>query len=167
MRTILIRTNSQHTPRENMQPTDPKDCPYYLITRASLAMTSMLKRGFAIANIGGVKPAYLGVLWCLLREEGVKMNELGRCAGLEPSTMTGLLDRMERDNLVERRPDPTDRRAQLIWLTDQGKDAKDTIITVVNDTLDTALRGISEEDLEQSKSVLRKVLTNATEGKQS
>ena len=150
-----------------MQPTDPKDCPYYLITRASLAMTSMLKRGFSVANIGGVKPAYLGVLWCLLREEGVKMNELGRCAGLEPSTMTGLLDRMERDNLVERRADPTDRRAQLIWLTPQGKSAKNVILQVVNDTLDTALRGIPEKDMEQTKSILRTILSNASEGKKS
>ena len=150
-----------------MQPTDPKDCPYYLITRAALAMTSMLKRGFAVANIGGVKPAYLGVLWCLLREEGVKMNELGRCAGLEPSTMTGLLDRMERDNLVERRADPTDRRAQLIWLTPQGKSAKNVILQVVNDTLDTALRGIPEKDMEQTKSILRTILSNASEGKKS
>ena len=95
----------------------PPDCPYYLISRATLAVTSHLKKGFANEGIGTIKPAYLGVLLSLWDEDGLKANELGKRAGLEPSTMTGLLDRMERDGLVKREPDPNDRRAHRIHLT--------------------------------------------------
>ena len=75
----------------------PPDCPYYLISRSMLAVTSLLKKGFANEGINTIKPAYLSVLLSLWNEDGLKGNELGRRAGLEPSTMTGLLDRMERD----------------------------------------------------------------------
>ena len=78
---------------------DPEECPYYLITRVSLGATAAMKRGFIEAGIGFVRPAYLGSLMSLWREDGLKVIDLGRRAGLEPSTMTGLLDRMERITL--------------------------------------------------------------------
>ena len=94
-----------------------------------------MKRGFAEAGIGFVRPAYLGSLMSLWREDGLKMIDLGRRAGLEPSTMTGLLDRMERDGLVERRPDPADRRVLKIFLTATGAGIRETVIGIVDSTL--------------------------------
>jgi DNA-binding MarR family transcriptional regulator len=102
-------------------PEDLTDCPYYLITRASLVTTAHLKRKLAEAGAGQIRPSYLGVLLSLWREDGLRGVELGRRAGLEPSTMTGILDRMERDDLVARRPDPDDRRAHRIHLTGRGR----------------------------------------------
>ena len=87
--------------------TSPIDCPYYLISRVTLVVTSALKKGFTEAGVTAVKPAYLGVLLTLWREDGLKVIDLGRKAGLEPSTMTGLLDRMERDTLLYREADPS------------------------------------------------------------
>ena len=86
-----------------------KECPYYLISRVSLVVTSALKKGFANAGVEQVRPAYLCALMSLWQEDGLKVIELGKKAGLEPSTMTGLLDRMERDGLVSRTTDPRDR----------------------------------------------------------
>jgi len=74
---------------------DVTECPYYLITRASLACTARLKEALAAAGVGNIRPAYLGVLMSLWSDDGLRAVELGRRAGLEPSTMTGLLDRME------------------------------------------------------------------------
>lgn len=143
-----------------MIPTEPIDCPYYLFTRASLGVTALLKQEFAAAGIKGVKPAYLGVLWCLWQGDDVKVVDLGRCAGLEPSTMTGLLDRMERDGLVRRALDPADRRAQRIQLTHHGREIKDRVIDVLDRTLERALDGVSELELSVLKDTLRKVLAN-------
>lgn len=143
-----------------MIPSEPIDCPYYLVTRASLGVTALLKQEFAAAGVTGVKPAYLGVLWCLWNEDNVKVVELGRCAGLEPSTMTGLIDRMERDGLVRRALDPADRRAQRIQLTERGGAIKDTVIDVLDTTLERAFAGVSEHQLSGLKDTLRKVLSN-------
>jgi DNA-binding MarR family transcriptional regulator len=144
---------------------DVEDCPYYLITRVSLVTTAALKRGFAEAGIGFVRPAYLGSLMSLWREDGLKMIDLGRRAGLEPSTMTGLLDRMERDGLVERCPDPTDRRVLKIFLTEAGARAREAVIGIVDRTLAGVFSEVGANDIEALKRLMRKVLMNVREEK--
>lgn len=149
------------------------DCPYYLITRLSLSITTALKKGFAERGIGQVRPAYLGVLMSLWAgesldqslgkfgyEEGMKTNELGRFAGLEPSTMTGLIDRMEKDGLVKRADDPNDRRVQRVHLTDFGWKVRETVSAVLSDTLDEVFDGIPEKNIGTTRDVLLKALLN-------
>lgn len=139
---------------------EPTECPYYLISRATLVVTSALRRDLASASVGHVRPAYLGVLMSLWNEDGLKVSELGRRAGLEPSTMTGLLDRMARDGLLERRADPSDRRAQRIHLTRSGREVREPVSEVVNRTLDRMLEGVSGEDLSHLKDTLKRLLSN-------
>jgi MarR family transcriptional regulator, organic hydroperoxide resistance regulator len=139
---------------------DPKDCPYYLISRSTLAVTAELKQEFASAGLQGVRPAYLGVLMNLWREDGLSAVELARGAGLEPSTMTGLLDRMERDQLLVRRADPEDRRAQRIYLTETGRSVRKPTLAAVNRTLTRVLEGVSAADLTRIKDTLRRILVN-------
>ena len=143
----------------------PIDCVYFLISRTSLAITSGLKKDFGASGISGLRPAYLGVLLSLWAEDGLQARELSRRAGLEPSTMTGLLDRMEGDRLLERRPDPDDRRAQRIHLTSLGREAHEPAMRVVDENLNRLTQGITDEDVEQVKQLLRKVLLNAQEGR--
>ena len=146
---------------------DPKNCPYYLISRVSLVITSALKKGFADAGVKQVSPAYLGVLMSLWREDSLKVIELGRRAGLEPSTMTGLLDRMERDTLVTRSPDPHDRRAQLICLTQEGKNTQGPVVKVIDQVLSQVFGTIQDNEIERTKNLLRQVLANSDKGKKS
>jgi DNA-binding MarR family transcriptional regulator len=141
--------------------TDVTDCAFYLISRASLVGTAALKKELAAAGVQGIKPAYLGVLMILWLEDGLKSVELGRRVGLEPSTMTGLLDRMERDGLVARQADPEDRRAQRIVLTEQGRQAREPVHAVLDRALDSMFEGVAELDLDQLKQTLRQVLANA------
>ncbi len=137
------------------------DCPYYLLYRASLTVTARLKRELAEAGHGAVRPAYLGVLLCLWTEDGRQTGELARCAGLEPSTMTGLLDRMERDGLLRRSPDPDDRRAQRIHITPEGQRAREALDKVVTPLLDSMMADLSEAEVQSFKDTLRQVLANA------
>ena len=143
----------------------PPDCPYYLLSRATLAVTSLLKKKFTDEGISTIRPAYLGVLLSLWDKDGLKANELGKRAGLEPSTMTGLLDRMERDGLVKREPDPNDRRANRIHLTQEGADAEVSATKVVSTTLKKVFRTISKKDIETTKNLLRTILLNCSKEK--
>lgn len=140
----------------------PPDCPYYLIYRVSLSITAALKKGLSDAGADPVKPAYLGVLISLWNEDQLRAIDLGRQSGLEPSSMTGLLDRMERDGLVRREPDPEDRRAIRICLTDAGRAAEKPALRAVTEILDGLFDGIAETDIETTRSVLRTILTNCT-----
>lgn len=150
-----------------MPPTDPTDCLYYLISRATLSATAALKRGFATADVQDVKPAYLGVLLALWRHDGQRTAELGRRAGLEPSSMTGLLDRMERDGLIQRHADPDDRRAQCIALTDRGRHCELGVMGVVDETLARVTLGVDEDEVDQLKHLLRRMLANGRDERSS
>lgn len=147
-----------------MTATQTPDCLYYLISRVSLVVTSALKKGFALAGVPGVRPAYLAALLPLWDEDGLKVVELARRAGLETSTMTGLLDRMERDSLVSRSPDPMDRRVQRIHLTQEGRNSEAKVLEVVDRVMARVLKGISEEDQAKTRVLLRHVLANAHQG---
>jgi len=141
----------------------PNNCPFYLISRVTLQITSAMKKGLIEAGVEKVRPAYLGVLLCLWQEDERKVIDLGRCARLEPSTMTGLLDRMERDGLVFRAPDPNDRRAQRICLTVEGKLVKDPVMVVTPKIISSFFEGISDDELNQTIKILQRVLTNIEE----
>jgi DNA-binding MarR family transcriptional regulator len=148
---------------EKMRLKPVKECPYYLISRVSLVVTAALKKEFAESGVKQVKPAYLCVLMSLWEKDGLKVIELGKKAGLEPSTMTGLLDRMERDELVARATDTNDRRALRINLTETGQQLRDPVLQIVDRVLTEIFAGIAEDDISQTKNLLRHVLANAHE----
>ena len=141
--------------------TDPLDCPLYLISRASLVVAWGLRRTLAATGIEQVRPAYMGVLLILWSGDGMRSVDLARKVGLEPSTMTGLVDRMERDGLLKRRADPDDRRAQRIYLTDLGREVEQPVNGVVDTAVEQVLGDIAPEDIEHLSTTLRQVLDNA------
>ncbi|WP_197094006.1 MarR family winged helix-turn-helix transcriptional regulator [Nonomuraea sp. SBT364] len=61
-----------------------------------------------------------GQLLCVLMAQPYGMTELGATLGLAKSSLTGLVDRTERNGLVRRKPDPQDSRAVRVALTTQG-----------------------------------------------
>jgi DNA-binding MarR family transcriptional regulator len=61
-----------------------------------------------------------GQLLCVLMARPYGMSELGATLGLAKSSLTGLVDRTERNGLVRREPDPWDTRAVRVGLTPQG-----------------------------------------------
>lgn len=76
----------------------------------------------------GVELQYYDVM--LHVSEGVggrRMTDLAEAVVLSKSGLTSLVDRMERDGLLERRPDPTDRRATRIVLTHAGKECFEAV----------------------------------------
>ncbi|MCP3986603.1 MAG: MarR family transcriptional regulator [bacterium] len=63
------------------------------------------------------------VIQCLGVEGGRSMASIGQRLGVTPSTMTGLVDRLEEQGFVRREPHPSDRRATLLWLSRKGERA--------------------------------------------
>ncbi len=88
------------------------------------------------------------VLVRLEKNEGVSQARLAELAELEPMTMVRILDRMEADGLLERRPDPADRRARRLYLTRKAKPLLDQIWRVSELTRAETLAGISRQDRE-------------------
>jgi DNA-binding MarR family transcriptional regulator len=94
------------------------------------------------------------VLSALIQQPGRTQLSLGAALGLDKTTLTSLLDRMERHGLVVRRPDPTDRRVRIPEVTEAGR--------ALHQRVTPALRAVEIELLgvlsESEREVLRGIL---------
>ncbi len=96
----------------------------------------------------GITRAQWVVLVRLDRFEGLKQAELAEMLDLQPITLTRLLDRLAECGLIERRPDPNDRRAKLLYLTPKAKPLLEQLGELGNELMGTALAGVEREHVE-------------------
>lgn len=75
-----------------------------------------------VVGAGYPQKASHSAVFAQIRPEGSRLTELARGANMTPQAMGELVDELEGLGYVERRPDPTDRRAKLIVLTPRGRD---------------------------------------------
>jgi MarR family transcriptional regulator, transcriptional regulator for hemolysin len=94
------------------------------------------------ARLYGMTRAQWAVLLRLERREGLKQSELAEALDLQPITLTRLVDRLCANGLIERRPDPNDRRAKQLYLTPAARPLIDRILDHVEDLAETVLEGI-------------------------
>src|SRR5918999_1629200 len=103
-------------------PTSPRtDNLGFLLAKAAQRWNELLVQAFAAGGYQQVRASYGSVLLPLWGEDGLRMGELAARSRLSKQTMTTLVRLAERDGLVERRPDPGDRRATLVRLSAKGR----------------------------------------------
>src|SRR5438128_2354669 len=90
----------------------------------------------------GMTRAQWAVLVRLEYAEGLKQSELAELLDLQPITLTRLVDRLCANGLIERRPDPNDRRAKRLYLTAAARPLLDRIATQVEELAGTVLAGV-------------------------
>ena len=87
--------------------------------------------------------------------DGISVGELGERVSLDSSTLTGVIDRMERSGYVERQLNPQDRRSVLVFLTAKAREVGPRILEFA-DKLDASLRQpFSNEEMDTFEQVLR------------
>ena len=131
----------------------------FLLAKASQRWNELLAERFAAAGFPEVRPSYGSILIPLYEEDGLRIGEIARRARLSKQTMTTMVRLLERDGLVERRPDPQDGRAALVFLTHHARAfrpvaeaalreltrlAQRRLGTATADTLSAALRQLAE-----------------------
>lgn len=93
----------------------------FLLAKASQRWNELLYDRFVAAGYPDVRPSYGSILIPLFEEDGLRMGELAARARLSKQTMTTMVRLLERDGLVERRSDPGDGRASLVFLTERAQ----------------------------------------------
>jgi len=97
-------------------------------------------------------------LLCTLIGGPVGMTELGRLLHLEKSSLTGLVDRVERRGLVARTRDPSDRRASQVALTGQGARLAAQSHGDVTARLEALARGLAPAERKRLASAIAQLL---------
>ena len=110
----------------------------------------------------GISRAQWTVLMRLDRFEGLKQSELAEVLDLAPISLPRLLDRLAENGLIERRPDPNDRRANRLYLTPAARPLLKQLSELGEDMMATVLDKIDEparahllRDLDTIKDSLR------------
>ena len=108
----------------------------------------------------GMTRAQWAVLARVERSEGLKQCELADTLDLQPITLTRLIDRLCDSGLIERRPDPDDRRAKRLYLTPAARPVLDGLTRLGQDIMATVLAGIEPAAVEQLLAHLLTLKTN-------
>jgi len=93
----------------------------------------------------------------LARNEGINQAGLADLLEIRPMTLVRQIDRMQEAGWIERRPDPTDRRARRLFLTDKARPVLGRIWDVATETQDQVLAALSPDEADQLIDLLRRV----------
>jgi MarR family transcriptional regulator for hemolysin len=106
------------------------------------------------ARAFGMTRAQWAVLLRLERREGLKQSDLAEALDLQPITLTRLVDRLCDNGLIERRADPSDRRAKRLYLTAVARPLIDHIADRIEELSKTVLAGIEPAEIDRMLSKL-------------
>ncbi len=133
---------------------------YSFITgMASTALARRLQRNFKQAGLE-ITIEQWSVLYHLWKEDSLSQQELCNRSFRDKPSITRLVDNLEKLKLVKRVASKNDRRINLIFLTDVGRNLQEETMSLANQTLNEALEGVSKDDIEMCKQVLQKVYEN-------
>ncbi|MBB5321846.1 MarR family transcriptional regulator [Marinobacter oulmenensis] len=93
--------------------------------------------------------------------EGLTQRELASLMAIENPTLVRLLDSLEQQGLIERRPCPNDRRARRLYLTKAGIDFMEELSERAENLREEMLAGIPDKEIECALKVFNRILENA------
>jgi DNA-binding MarR family transcriptional regulator len=96
-----------------------------------------------------------GILFLLEQQDGRTMTELSQILGIDNSTLTGLIDRLEKSGLVKRNANPGDRRSSHIYVTPQGIEEAKGAKAVIRRVNEEVKSGFSAKEIDVFKDVLQ------------
>jgi len=137
---------------------------YSFITgKASTAIARRLQKNFKQANVD-ITIEQWSVLYHLWKQDGLSQQQLCDATFRDKPSITRLVDNLEKLNLVKRVASKEDRRINMIYLTQQAQDLQEQTMGLANQTLNEALEGVTNGQIEIAKEVLQKVYDNLAGG---
>ena len=139
------------------------------VSQADQAWALLLQIGFDLVSAHfattvaelDLAPAQARALHELDLDRPISMRELAERLKSDPSNLTGLIDRLEARGLVERRPDPTDRRIKGLALTPAGARLRERLFALLY-SAPPSVAALSEHDQRGLLDVLQRVVSVST-----
>ena len=133
---------------------------YSFITgKASTAIARRLQKNFKQSGLD-ITIEQWSVLYHLWKQEGQSQQQLCDATFRDKPSITRLVDNLEKLKLVKRVPSKEDRRINLIYLTKEAIQLQEKSMELANQTLNEALNGVTNGQIEIAKEVLHTVYEN-------
>ena len=114
-----------------------------------------------LKDLGVTQARWTTMVYLQQGGEGLTQRELARLMAIENPTLVRLLDSLEQQGLIERRPCPNDRRARRLHLTKDGTEFMNVLTERAARLREEMLEGISDRDIEGAVKVFHRILENA------
>jgi DNA-binding MarR family transcriptional regulator len=138
----------------------------FMMTETARLLRVAFERRIAEAGLD-ITPAEARTLSYVAAAEGARQNIIAEKMGVEPMTVCAYLDRLEKLNLIDRCPDPNDRRAKNVRITDQAermlasvREEASELFEQIQAGLDLETRAIFIETLKSIRNNLQTVLAD-------
>ncbi len=126
---------------------------FQLIDTVSKKLTQLQRERIRVVALTPPQYSVLSLLW---ERDGRQLSELAAACCCSPSTITGVVDTLERKGLVARKANPDDRRSLLVRLTEEGEALRDAT-PGLGKILRNCCEGIEPEELDQLGKLLAKL----------
>ncbi|MBS9802426.1 MarR family winged helix-turn-helix transcriptional regulator [Bacillus toyonensis] len=126
----------------------------YLVHRTDVKMSNYFTKRL---KPYGVTPEQWGIISVLSSQRGTTQKELAEAIDKDQTTVVRMIQSMERKGIVKKALNDQDRRSHNLFLTEKGDELKKTILPVVQDAHNFVTSKLSEEEIEQLKTLLNKL----------
>lgn len=136
-----------------------KECINFLLTTAQHTVFQYLSQRLAPYDI---TPSQYGILNCLWINDGTCLpRQIAELLCLETSTVSGILDRMQKKDLIDRVSNPENRREILVMITPKGEALKTPVLKIIDEVNEEVLKDFSPKETEFIRKSLRQIAEKA------
>ena len=129
-----------------------EECVNYLLTTAQHSVFLKMTEKLSVFDL---TPVQYAVLYCLWENDKKSPKEIAERLKLENSTISGILERMEKKGLIKRMISKEDRRFIQIMLTEKGAALEEDVLAAVEKVNEEVMSVFSKEECENLKTQLR------------
>ena len=139
---------------------DLDTCICFVTNQASKKVAEVFNKRLLSKGITRVQGT---ALYFMGENDKINQKRLAELMNIKDSTVTRLIDRMEREDLIYRKTDPNDRRSMLLNLTEKGKEYRKITLKIGQELSRDVSKNISDKNIEIFKDVLDKIVKNVAE----
>ena len=129
-----------------------KECINFLLSTAQHNVFQYLR--VKLSSLG-ITPSQYSVLSCLWGRSHATPKQLAEILGIETSTVSGLLDRLQKNGLIDRIVNSEDRREVQVIATQKGRDLEKPVTVIIDDMNKEVLKTFTQDEIDKLKSMLR------------
>ena len=135
----------------------------FLITKIKQLHSRALAQCISDKGIDAFSGEQGKILFVLWQKDKITQKELATEIGLAKNTITVMLEKMEKNNLIRRITDENDKRKSLVILTDYAKSLKKSFEEISDEMLKKVYKGFSEEEIDKYEGYLHRIIRNLEE----